>query len=95
MGKILDPNGKPVTGTLVNVDDGSVLIVFKPDGQTELLLPQQDPQAMASPTTLRAIAIMTLLEAGDPEFEELIVEKVVTLFKENDPDQASDDNDKR
>jgi len=94
MGKILDPNGQPVTGTLVNVDDGSILIVFKPDGQTELLLPQQDPQAMASLITLRAIAIMDMLDTKDPELEELIVEKVVTMFKTNDPDQASDDNDK-
>ena len=94
MGEILDPNGKPISGTLVNVENGSVVMVFPPGKEIELSFPDNDPMIMNSPLVLKVVAIATLIKEDSAEFSEMVLDKILEMFAEKESEKESVPNDK-
>jgi len=92
MGEILDPNGKPISGTLVNVEEGSIVMVFPPGKKVELSFPNDDIRTTNSPLALKVVAIATLIQEDSVEFSEMVLDKILEMFTKKEPVPNDKDN---
>jgi len=78
MSKILDSTGKAIPSKSIDIDDGDSVIIFKNNGNFELILPAHNNEG-----AITAMAISVLMRENNVDLQSLIVEKVLELCEDD------------